>query len=1381
MKKNLKALSMGLLLSGALAFAGCTKGLVEGGEGDDGSTEQHVAGESSSSSNSVSTETHSGLIDSQIMNLSAKLTGVVVDDLGYPLEGVSVGAYGKSTTTNELGLWVLTDIPVSGVDIVSGTASALSGGSGNNATLATIPVSFNGGDGYSTAVTFVGTNAVVSDSAASGGTSNAPNTIVISGLVGDSGSVILKRAIGTVQGVLRDAATGRPVANATMVLVPTDNRIGAIAGTVGGAATNIGGTQANGTTVYGYREESLVTTTSATGSYAFTSIPVATSYDLVVSSTTLSALPNAADGATGVGGAVAGADSNGSSSTISGGCVAANGCLTTIAVGGGITVVPTSVSVVNSTNDFGGDNIDTKGPYVKRVLDSFLPETTTNAGIELNAGIDLFTNPLILEFSEEIRNGSNHDGTPEFDLVTNTTGEALSVIISNQATGVQYTVDSAKSTLDGNTLTLYTTAAIGENVNLFVRLKRDDFKDQNGNDLNTVTSNLSTTNQVIACAGLQPRDTSVSSTNTAICTAAPGANPLATTVSVNANYFVYPIRTYNLPTNVGPALTLAQVAPSAQISGASSFATYDGLMTYASAALPTSVSGTNTIGSRFGGASTTVYQFNPGSSTPTMATSTTANRLDGLLNRLFNAIATPAAGSFTYDVQNQAAALTVNTTSGGGYALQVFSSTGVNKTTSVHTYVGKVVGSDGFSYSFITPTTPGSSTVSRVTFTGTGTGQRIFINFAGQYATGDVVTISPQNEFGDILTSQAISLTLADNVGPVASIQNIGDGFTISNSNIDVMTKASKTHSSNITNATGEQQDSVQSTELFPTLEIGPSLYLPQNRANGTTAATLPLLVNTSTNKTYSSARADAVYTAADYASWAAAGLSRTILVNMSEAMSTGISAATVTANSATSSILKSSTTGLTSLTALNTSSTAPYMLATLADFKRIYTLNSVPTFLSTEGLADATGNLSPSDSGVLLVDKVPPLATEVVVQAGSITVKMNQPFAVGSSALSFVDSFWLTGSIGSSNNATLTADIAPASLNSTDVGTWIGRHLPSALGGKNYREAFQFRVESFNTSSITAPTATGRVYKMRQGTQASGVYPANSSDATRAYTDARRRTNGLTDESGMQVAVVKAAASLSVTTAYLSANYAITNDLTNWNGTMTVTVSGSSSNIDTTAFFSELSLSGTSSTFYDNSLAFFPNAVDESLNSWATIASTLLTHNDYYYCASNISCYMPVVTVTDRLAPRLQTLGTVSTGDMEFGTDNIYLNVAHSNGTLINTNATINGNDALWQIGDTQGTYTIALHFRENIDCSSCSASSNNTSRYTSISVGTSGTDLNVLRATFSLSGTAVENDSITISGAKDYAGNTTGVITVALDDTTGGGIQVSPTNIIY
>jgi hypothetical protein len=1370
MIKNWKSLSVGLLLSGALAFAGCTKGLVEGSE-DDGSTETHVAGESTSSS--VSTSTTSGLIE-EVDSLDATLTGIVVDDLGFPLSGVSVGAYGQTTSTNELGLWVLDSVPVSGVD-----ATALAGafGTGTNAALTTVPVSFNGGTGYTTAVTFVGTNAVVTDSGAgSAGTSNSPNTVIISGLTGDSGSVVLKRNVGTVQGVLRDAATQRPVSDATMVLVPTDNQIGNIA--TNNAAGAAAGNQIPGNTVYGYREASLVTTTDANGSYEFGNIAVASSYNLYVSSTTVSALSNSADGSTGVGGAVIGNDSGGTGSFTT--CTAASNCLTAnsgaLAVGGGITVVPTSISVVDADNAFGTDNTDSKGPYVKRVFDAFVhSRTDANNSVELNSGIDLFSEPLILQFSETIRNADEQTGAAEFDIVESTTGEVLSVVISNQATGAQYTVDSTKTALSGDTLTLYTTEAISENVLLAVRLKRDDFKDLNGNDLNTVQFGLINTNNynalAQACAGLQPRDTSVSSsdtTNICLSATATGLNPL-TQVTQTANYFTYNIYTFNEPSTVAPATALAQVSPGTQLSGASSFHSYTGLNTYASGVVPsTSTTTATTNGTVYSPAAlaSTVFTYNLGATAINTAISSTVNRLEALANRLFNASRHNVP--LTYQVARQAAALTVDTVSGASYVVQAFDSSGVNQTANAQIYAGRSTTAANSAAFDKLNVTSGTTGISRAAFTGTGSAQKLLLDFGTSAGSNYSVSVTPQNEFGDLLTSQAISVTLADNAGPMAALQNVGDGKTLTSNTLDVMTKAGGSINTNISDATGEQQDTVQSEELFPTLEIGASLYLSRNRSTGASGATVPLLANTSDNKTYAADLSSNAYTSADYASWEAAGLSRSILVSMTEAMSTSVSAATVTANSATGSVLKAST-GLTALSAISTSSTPAYMLATLGDFKRMLNLS----FFAVEGLTDATGNAAASDTGVILLDKVPPLATEVSVYAGSAVIKMNQPFAVGSNAASFNGSFWMTGAISANTANALniaqpalatTMDYAPIPYSTAGITTFLTKSVNGVTTSN--REHFQFLVESFTTTSLTAPTASGKVFKIRSG-----------SSATLAYHDAKRQNNGST----------AATNALSSSRQYLDATYTITNDLTNWNGTMVVTLSSSSTNIDTNAFFSELSVAGTASTYENASaFAFFPNAVDESLNSWATLAVESSTHNDYYYCADANNCSVPAIVVQDKLAPRLRaiandTVRSITPGAQEVGLTNVYLDIASTNGTLLNSSTTPNTGDNNWQINEGSGGNGFYLRFRENIDCSSCTTGTNNTSRYTNISVAHSGADLDTLIVKFTQTGTAVENDAITISGVKDFAGNTTGVITVALDDTSGGGIEISPSTIAF
>ena len=51
--------------------------------------------------------------------LKANLSGTVVDDFGAGLEGVAVYAYGKSTTTDSGGNWLMKDVPVTGINVNS--------------------------------------------------------------------------------------------------------------------------------------------------------------------------------------------------------------------------------------------------------------------------------------------------------------------------------------------------------------------------------------------------------------------------------------------------------------------------------------------------------------------------------------------------------------------------------------------------------------------------------------------------------------------------------------------------------------------------------------------------------------------------------------------------------------------------------------------------------------------------------------------------------------------------------------------------------------------------------------------------------------------------------------------------------------------------------------------------------------------------------------------------------------------------------------------------------------------------------------------------------------------------------------------------------------
>ena len=96
MKPNMiKKWSIALLVAaGAAGLTGC-----DGLRVDEGASESD----------------HSGIVADR--TITGKLSGIVVDEYGQSLEGVSVSAYGVSTTTDAGGTWTLNDVPITNLVI----------------------------------------------------------------------------------------------------------------------------------------------------------------------------------------------------------------------------------------------------------------------------------------------------------------------------------------------------------------------------------------------------------------------------------------------------------------------------------------------------------------------------------------------------------------------------------------------------------------------------------------------------------------------------------------------------------------------------------------------------------------------------------------------------------------------------------------------------------------------------------------------------------------------------------------------------------------------------------------------------------------------------------------------------------------------------------------------------------------------------------------------------------------------------------------------------------------------------------------------------------------------------------------------------------------
>ncbi len=203
--------------------------------------------------------------------LKANLSGNVVDDFGAGMSGVSVYAYGMTTTTDAGGNWVLNNVPVTGVNINS-TAQNLEQTT-DLTTTGSIYVTYTK-SGYAEYRSKITNPAVITHYGTAGGN---PNSLVVDNLVA-SESVQLPQLVNTVTGILINRASyySAPVgeydmaSGLTVRLVPAvdvaNNAYGSAAQTGAGATECY-----EGCGFYSVGE--MVSTTSSTGTFTFTEVP----------------------------------------------------------------------------------------------------------------------------------------------------------------------------------------------------------------------------------------------------------------------------------------------------------------------------------------------------------------------------------------------------------------------------------------------------------------------------------------------------------------------------------------------------------------------------------------------------------------------------------------------------------------------------------------------------------------------------------------------------------------------------------------------------------------------------------------------------------------------------------------------------------------------------------------------------------------------------------------------------------------------------------------------------------------------------------------------------------------------------------------------------
>ena len=194
-----------------------------------------------------------------IENPKGSVTGLVQDTNGNPLAGVNVYLAGETTTTDAGGQYRFTDIPVT-------NTKSQAGDTGHQALSVTIAAPA----GYIGATVTVTPMAQL-DNAETDGAANGVETFV-DGYIASAGVAVLPATNSTVNGVLRDAATGEALANKTVNFEFT----------VGGTAGTIAQEQEQNGVTTSYAVSTYTATTNTDGSFSFDALPTDSEFKLLI-------------------------------------------------------------------------------------------------------------------------------------------------------------------------------------------------------------------------------------------------------------------------------------------------------------------------------------------------------------------------------------------------------------------------------------------------------------------------------------------------------------------------------------------------------------------------------------------------------------------------------------------------------------------------------------------------------------------------------------------------------------------------------------------------------------------------------------------------------------------------------------------------------------------------------------------------------------------------------------------------------------------------------------------------------------------------------------------------------------------------------------------
>ncbi|MBF0289512.1 MAG: hypothetical protein HQM14_16995, partial [SAR324 cluster bacterium] len=754
--------------------------------------------------------------------MTVSITGVITDDLGYPLEGASVYAAGQSAMTGAGGIYTLDGLPITQVVNDIGTLEAnitATAGDFNdqNANLATVPVSVAYSD-HTPAVVYVGTHMVVTDSCESatnaGGagtcTSNSPNTIIVNGLAGDSGSVALKRLAAKVRGYLENYTTGAPAPNVEISLVPFDNNVSNITGVPGVAAPYTAGA-----VTWGHKASDLVTTTNTDGYYELTGIAVDTNYDIFVTSTgyrnaLASGLAAVATGRTLTRDADTGAEFT--TDNVSQ-CATTNGstaCIGTVDTRGGIIDMPIMYVVKSTLGSSGQDNIS---PYIKSVAGVSTLASTSTSGIHGGVGFlqlteGIFTtaetdvasfapSALSITFSETM-------DSSRFQPDATTSQAPVSVVIFD-TDGNEYAVDATNTSLSGTTLTLAMSTAsmpVSKGTALLVRLRSYDHIDTGSQEL-TISNTLNTT-----------------ITN---------ANAGGYNVASPTGWVTLRLRTFIENETTATAITLTQSDYTAYSTGSTTLYQYEGLSTYLVPMELRNAYGLNeTADISLNGTAGIVGQLNAGS----------ASRLETLAESL----------SIAATVDTTIVELGFTGTKAKNYYLTVKdTSSDIVGTSNYAVVAGKTYTNTTIATTATGDGIEAGSTLSAsYKITATDATQKIWLK---GMVTGYTAALYPVNDFGDPVIASGSSVVLADKIPPMVTVQQSLTSAAAVPQDAPADTITTDTSGTDSTTSAGDNiGGGIVTTDTtvfeYPNFDMEARFYVNANRENSSTYLSRPLLGN---------------------------------------------------------------------------------------------------------------------------------------------------------------------------------------------------------------------------------------------------------------------------------------------------------------------------------------------------------------------------------------------------------------------------------------------------------------------------------------------------------------------------------------------------------